>query len=249
MGRWTTLDGKALYAHLTTASALYRAELRAELTRRLGVEWEPVAPGKLASEIKGVPQAVLRDQSRRRQEIVQRMEDRGESSPRAAQIAALDTRKAKDYKVDRRDVAVELRTRIAAKGLGPAELADIIDRQRLEPPGKGDLVRLSQELLGPAGMTEHRSTFSRREAIEQWAALHRQGESAERIVRLTDRWLAQREIVALEADSGTSGGLGDQLPLTLPDRRDLARWPSVVMRGLRSFPARQSSGRSPHIPR
>ena len=47
-GRWTTLDGQALYANLKTAfAALYHAELRAELTRRLGVEWEPVAPGKL----------------------------------------------------------------------------------------------------------------------------------------------------------------------------------------------------------
>ena len=96
-GRWTTLDGRALYAHLKTASALYHAELRAELTRRLGVEWEPVAPGKLAAEIRGVPRAVLRDHSRRRQEILRRMEERGESSPRAAQAAALDTRKAKDF--------------------------------------------------------------------------------------------------------------------------------------------------------
>jgi conjugative relaxase-like TrwC/TraI family protein len=223
-GRWTTLDGKALYAHLKTASALYHAELRAELTRRLGVEWEAVAPGKLAAEIRGVPRAVLRDQSRRRQEIVRRMGDRGESSPRAAQAAALDTRKVKDYKVDRRDVALELRTRIAAKGLGPAELADIVDRQRLQRPANGELVRLSRRLLGPAGMTEHRSTFSRREAIQQWAALHRQGESAERIVQLTDRWLAQREIVALEPDSATPGGLGVQLPLALPDRRDGLRY-------------------------
>ena len=52
-GRWTTLDGRALYAHLKTASALYHAELRAELTRRLGVEWDAVAPGKLAAEIRG----------------------------------------------------------------------------------------------------------------------------------------------------------------------------------------------------
>jgi conjugative relaxase-like TrwC/TraI family protein len=111
-GRWTTLDGRALYANLKTASALYHAELRAELTRRrLGVEWEPVAPGKLAAEIKGVPRAVLRDQSRRRQEIVRRMADRGESSPRAGQAAALDTRRAKEYAPDGRDVARELRAR------------------------------------------------------------------------------------------------------------------------------------------
>jgi conjugative relaxase-like TrwC/TraI family protein len=223
-GRWTTLDGKALYAHLKTASALYHAELRAELTRRLGVEWEPVAPGKLAAEIRGVPRSVLRDHSRRRQEIVRRMAERGESSPRAAQAAALDTRKAKDYDVNRRDVALELRTRIAAKGLGAAELAAIVDRQRPERPGKGELVRLSRQLLGPEGMTEHRSTFSRRDAIEQWARVHRQGESANRILGLTDAWLTQREIVPLEPDPGARSGLSDQLPLALPDRRDDLRY-------------------------
>jgi hypothetical protein len=37
-------------------------------------------------------------------------------------------------------------------------------------------------------------------------------------------WLAQREIVALEADSATPGGLGNQLPLALPDRRDELRY-------------------------
>jgi conjugative relaxase-like TrwC/TraI family protein len=113
------------------------------LTRRLGVEWEPVAPGKLAAEIKGVPKAVLRDQSRRHQEIVQRMADRGESSPRAAQAAALDTRKAKDYDLDRRDIAHELRSRIAEKGLGRAELAAVVGRQRPERPTRTELVRIS----------------------------------------------------------------------------------------------------------
>ena len=53
------------------------------------------------------------------------------------------------------------------------------------------------------GMTEHRSTFSRRDAIQHWARVHQQGESAERIVRLTDGWLSQREIVPLEPDSGS----------------------------------------------
>jgi AAA domain/TrwC relaxase/ATP-dependent RecD-like DNA helicase SH3 domain len=199
--RWTTLDGQALYAHLKTASALYHAELRAEMTRRLGVEWEPVAPGKLAAEINGVPRAVLHDHSRRRQEIVERMEDRGESSPAAAQAAALDTRKAKDYAVDHHDIARELRERIAEKGLGPAEVARVIDRERPERPTNDELIRISRQLLGPGGMTEHRSSFSRRDAIQQWATVHRHGESAERILRVTERWLAQREIVALKPDA------------------------------------------------
>ena len=102
------------------------------MTERLGVEWEPVAPGKVTSEIKGVPRAVLADQSRRHREIVERMAERGESSARAAQAAALDTRKAKDYGLDGRDIAAELRTRIAAMGLGRRQLASVIDRQHRE---------------------------------------------------------------------------------------------------------------------
>ncbi len=94
----------------------------------------------------------------------------------------------------------------------------------MERPTTAELVRLSRELLGPQGMTKHRSTFSRRDAIQRWATLHRQGESADRIVALTDRWLAQSVIVALEADSGTPGGLGDQLPLALADPREELRY-------------------------
>jgi hypothetical protein len=156
------------------------------------------------------------------------MDERGESSPRAAQAAAVDTRKAKDYDVDLHDVALELRARIADKGLGPGELADIVDRQGLERPTRGELVQLARGLLGPEGMTEHRSTFSRRDAIQRWATLHHHGESAERIVALADRWLAQREVVALEPESGTPGGLGDQLPLVLPDRRDFPKSPPIA---------------------
>jgi conjugative relaxase-like TrwC/TraI family protein len=40
--RWTALDGRRLYAHAKTAGYLYQAQLRAELVRRLGVEWTQV---------------------------------------------------------------------------------------------------------------------------------------------------------------------------------------------------------------
>jgi len=63
-GRWSTLDGQALYAEARTAGFLYKAALRAELTQRLGVEWGPVQRG--SAEIVGIPQTVLRHFSRRR---------------------------------------------------------------------------------------------------------------------------------------------------------------------------------------
>jgi len=112
------------------------------------------------------------------------MTDRGESSARAAQAAALDTRKAKDYGLDGRDIAAELRTRIAEMGLGRQELASVVDPQHPERPTADELARVSRRLLGPAGMTEHCSTFSRRDAIQRWASAHRDGESAQRVVAI-----------------------------------------------------------------
>ena len=57
-GRWSALDGRRLYAHARTASFIYQAVLRGELTRTLGVEWTPVRDG--IAEVVGVPRPVLR---------------------------------------------------------------------------------------------------------------------------------------------------------------------------------------------
>ncbi len=97
-GRWLTLDARHLYLHAKTAGYLYEAHLRAELTRRLGVAWGPVQNG--IADIDGIPKAVLRAFSTRRAEIEAEMAYRGVTSARAAEVAALDTRQAKDYRVD-----------------------------------------------------------------------------------------------------------------------------------------------------
>ena len=44
-GRWSRLYHPAIYEHAKTASYIYEAHLRHELTQRLGVEWEPVVNG------------------------------------------------------------------------------------------------------------------------------------------------------------------------------------------------------------
>jgi conjugative relaxase-like TrwC/TraI family protein len=44
-GKWTRLYHPAIYDHATTASYIYEAHLRHELTRRLGVEWQPTRKG------------------------------------------------------------------------------------------------------------------------------------------------------------------------------------------------------------
>ena len=44
-GRWRTIDGRGIYRHKMAASYLYDAELRHQLTARLGVEWTYVLKG------------------------------------------------------------------------------------------------------------------------------------------------------------------------------------------------------------
>jgi conjugative relaxase-like TrwC/TraI family protein len=92
-GRWGTLDATRLYRHAKTAGYLYQAQLRHELTRRLGVAWDPVVNG--TADLTGVPEPVMRAFSQRRQAIEQRLAEWGESSRAAAEMAALATRKPK----------------------------------------------------------------------------------------------------------------------------------------------------------
>src|SRR5256714_7694909 len=82
-GRWSTLDGRRIYAHAKTAGYLYEARLRSLLTRELGVSWGPVRNG--IADVEGVPAGVLRAFSRRRADIVAELERRGASSAGAAQ--------------------------------------------------------------------------------------------------------------------------------------------------------------------
>src|SRR5215216_3832841 len=96
-GKWRTLDGQRLYRRAKTAGYLYQAHLRAELARELGVSWREVHRG--AAEIAGVADETLRAFSRRRREIEARMAERGGTSRRSAEIAALETRRRKDYGV------------------------------------------------------------------------------------------------------------------------------------------------------
>jgi conjugative relaxase-like TrwC/TraI family protein len=67
-GRWTSLEAHRLYEHKSAAGALYRAVLRAEVRERLPWVWWR-STGRGLFEIEGVPDAVLREFSRRRVEI------------------------------------------------------------------------------------------------------------------------------------------------------------------------------------
>ena len=71
---------------------MYHSALRAELSS-LGLSWD--VPRSGLGEIAGVPKEVLRAFSKRRGDIEKALAERGLDSARAAEVAALSTRRAK----------------------------------------------------------------------------------------------------------------------------------------------------------
>jgi len=203
-GRWTALDGRRLYAHAKTGGYLYQAKLRAELTRRLGVEWTPVRRGQ--TEVVGIAAAVIRAFSRRRAEVEQEMALRGEHSARAAQVAALNSRRAKDYSVAPETMREEWWARAERLGLDRDTLAAV--RVQAHPIEVDDALvdRVVEELAGPQGLTAQRSSFARRDVIQAWCDRLAHGGEVELIEDLADDFLASDDAIALAADVAALSG-------------------------------------------
>jgi conjugative relaxase-like TrwC/TraI family protein len=148
-GRWTALDARALYAHAKTAGFLYQAVLRAELTRRLGVEWGPVRQG--AADLVGVPRRVVEAFSQRREQIRRWLVELGCSSARAAQRAALATRPGKELGVGESTLRQRWRQRADALGFTTRDLAQCVHRVELELLTDSDAARIAEGLVCPEG--------------------------------------------------------------------------------------------------
>jgi conjugative relaxase-like TrwC/TraI family protein len=194
-GKWRTLDGRRLYAHAKTAGYVYQAQLRHELTQRLGVAWQPVVNGW--ADIAGVPDDVIRAFSQRRAQIVAHMAARGESSAAAAQVATLETRKAKDRDVSFESLHDGWRTRAADLGFDDPHVHALTDRKRQPVPSPH---QIAADLLGPAGLTAHASSFDRRDVVRAWCDRLPAGAPEATVQALTDALLADDNphIVALD---------------------------------------------------
>ncbi len=184
-GKWRALDGEPiLKSYRLAAGYLYQAQLRAELTRSLGVEWEQ--PHKGMAELRGVPRSVIRAFSTRRAQVVEELARRGGGGFYAAQLAAVETRERKEQ-VDLVGLREDWRARAAELGLGSRELRALLGRVHQSALSRSDLLRIARRLLGPEGLTERQTAFSEPEAVMAWAQAHAAGASAERVRRLAAR--------------------------------------------------------------
>ena len=202
-GRWATLDGRHLYLHAKTAGYLYEAHLRVELTQRLGVAWRPVVNG--IADLDGIPDPVLRAFSTRRVEIEAALAKRGASSPRAAEIAALDTRKAKDYGISAEAMTERWRTQALGLGVEADAMDAVVGRTHGGLAARGrNRPRGSNNSLGPDGLTAHSSSFDRRDVLRAWCEHFAEGASVRRIEQLADQTIAAPQIVPLRSAESAS---------------------------------------------
>jgi Ti-type conjugative transfer relaxase TraA len=196
-GRWGALDARHLYLHAKTAGYLYEAQLRAELTRRLGVAWTQVVNG--IADVDGIPTAVLERFSTRRHEIEAEMAERGVSSARAAQFAALETRQAKDYEVKPSLLRTRWTQQVSKTGWSADELAAVLGRAPAPPLTEERAGMITDRLLGPDGLTKQASTFDRRAVVRAWCEQLTEGADITLIEQLTDQTLADPRVVPLQS--------------------------------------------------
>jgi conjugative relaxase-like TrwC/TraI family protein len=197
-GHWTALDGRRLYAHAKTAGYLYQAQLRAELVRRLGIEWTAVHKG--SAEIAGVPAPVMRAFSRRRAEIEQALADRGEQSAKAAQVATLDSRQAKDYGVRPESLRERWADQARRLGFEPREFEALTARVEERTLSRAGVEATIAELGSPRGLTRDRASFTRRDVIQAWCEHLPHGADVPVAESLADEFLESEHAVPLASD-------------------------------------------------
>ncbi|MGQ0431526.1 MAG: MobF family relaxase [Microthrixaceae bacterium] len=199
--RWTALDARPVYSWLAPVGHLYEAQLRWELTRRLGVEWGSVRNG--IADIEGIPTPVLREFSTRRREIEAHLAGHGQHSARAAQVAAYATRSPKDTSIDTDGLLPAWWMRAEALGFDGSALAEVLDRAgAIEPPSPGgaEAEELYRWLASPEGLTARASTFGEREVIKAICNALPDGGRVEDILHLVEGFLRSEHVLAISVD-------------------------------------------------
>jgi len=212
-GKWRTLDGRVRFHYARTAGFLYQAHLRQELTVRLGVEWLPIKDG--IADLVGIDEEVRDHFSDRRKEIDEHLDKIGFRSARAAELAALETRRAKETGADGVAMWEVWEAKAAEVGFDPATLADVIGRVPARPaPIERD--EILSDLVSEVGLTERASTFTRRDVLRAIAERVPAGATVAQIEDMADELFTRPHLVRL-VEPGSGPGL---LATTSIRRRD-----------------------------
>jgi conjugative relaxase-like TrwC/TraI family protein len=212
-GMARAVDSTSLYHHAMTAGYLAGAELRHQLTARLGVEWTAVSRG--LAEVAGVGEEALAAISTRSQEMAALAREIalaegsavGTTSAAARQKLALATRAAKEGGFDPEALRRQWRATLDGAGFD-AELAEGV-LHRVDGPqalGPADVAELFAFLGSEEGVTANQATFDRRHVLQAVASWSVDRLSATACQELAGRWLACPEVVPLQPTTERSWG-------------------------------------------
>ena len=184
-GRWGALHAYPAYQHAKAAGCAYEAHLRWAIRERLAwVEWGAVRNG--IAEIAGVPQELLVEFSRRRQQILEWVAEHGagDAGPRL-ENAVLATRPRKPEEIDTPSWRADARARAGEHGFGEEELAALVgrdvERRARRHRWRGGAPRLRRARAGgPRGAARRRA---RRAARADADAQHVRGSPRRRGAR------------------------------------------------------------------
>jgi conjugative relaxase-like TrwC/TraI family protein len=244
--RWSALDARPLYSWAKTGGYLYEAEVRSELTRRLGVAWTASHHG--IADIAGIPERALRAFSRRRQQIEAHLEHVGETTARAAQVAAYATRDAKHIEAVRETMVIEWHERARAEGLDAKALTDVLDRTAAVPAPTAGTDRadaLFARLSSPDGLTAEHATFGRREVLQGIAEDLAAGAGITAISTLADEFLTSGHVVLLAQARGlrSSDVIRRRDGTVVATGADQARWTTPEMLAVEASIVRNAADR------
>jgi conjugative relaxase-like TrwC/TraI family protein len=205
-GEMRALDAMSLFHHAKTAGYVAGAELRHQLTARLGVEWSPVVRG--LSEIAGVGEEAIAAVSTRSHEMAAaalaiEAESKGSVptySAASRQALALATRAAKVGGVDPEALRDRWRDTLDGVGLDIEVLAEALHRVTAPSLIRAEEVTdLFARLGGAHGVTEMQAAFDRRHVVQAVAGWAVDRLSAAACEDLADQWLASPEVVPLRS--------------------------------------------------
>jgi conjugative relaxase-like TrwC/TraI family protein len=207
-GHRRALDARRLYRSVTAASAIATAQVRWELTRRLGVAWRPARHG--GWEIAGIPDPVLDEFSQRRREINDAIRELEDALGRASTLDELQsvvatTRPAKT-EADETDLLAEWWQRAQRHGLAPIALRQTLGRTRPTVLS----ARLRARILDATAnaVTVERSIFTRGDLLATLIDLPHPDRDGPLIVpaatleQLADELLGSTRVVQLERTTG-----------------------------------------------
>jgi conjugative relaxase-like TrwC/TraI family protein len=198
-GSWAALDFDTRWK--MAAGAVYRAELAAQM-QAMGFQTER---DNDSFKVAGVPAGLVEEFSKRRQQIEAVLEEKGYSSAKAAEVAALSTRATKEP-VSREELFRQWRETALAHGFTPESVAQLrLPAQALQ---EKDEAAQAQEEVDPlsneaifAALTEHDSAFTVHK-IYQAVAVAAQGRlDAEQVETRVKDLLADPDMVKLRKKS------------------------------------------------